>query len=114
MTEAGRVRGAVTVWITIQQERKCIAGLLQIFGVSFDYGLLIMVCSLPFKLTDYPGLAISPWYRLVLGFLVIFSECNLLCSLCFNLIILFCSFYFALFFLSFCIFILLLVVKCNL
>jgi len=97
VTETGRARGAVTVWITTPLERKCIAGLL---AVSFDYGLLITVCSFLFMLIDYPGLAISPWYRLVLGFfLAIFSECNLLCSFAFQFghIILFISSCFILF-----------------
>ena len=49
----------------IRLERKCIAGL---FGVFFpDRGLLITVYSLLFILIYHPGLAISPWYRLVFG-----------------------------------------------
>jgi len=81
-------------------------------GFPFDCGLLITVCSLPFMLIYHPGLAISPWYRLELGFVVIFSECNLLCSFVFQFthFVLFCFILFA-----FCIiFILLLAVKCSL
>ena len=56
-------------------------------------------------LIDYPGLASSPWYRLVLGFfLVIFSKSNLLCSFVFQFdhFILFLLFCFILF--VFCLF----------
>jgi len=107
--EAERVRCAVTVWITIRLERKCIAGFCGLFGVSFDNGLLIKIFSLPFMLIDYPGLGISPWYRLVLGFSVIFSESNFLCSFVFQ----FDHFICFILFVFFCIFILSLVVKCN-
>jgi len=82
--EAGRVRGTVT-GLTLGWGVSALPDFCGLFGVSFDYGLPITVCSLPFMLIDYLGLAISPWYKLVLGFfLVIFSECNLLCSFVFQ------------------------------
>ena len=40
-------------------------------GFLFDCGLLTTVCSLLCMLIYRPGLAVSPWYRLVLGFVVI-------------------------------------------
>jgi len=64
--DGSRMREGNGHWINTRLERKCIVGL---FEVSFDYGLLITVCSLPFMLIDYPGLASSPWYRLVLVFI---------------------------------------------
>jgi len=69
--DGSRTREGNNYWINTWLERKCIAGL---FGVSFDYGLLIMVCSLPFMLIDYPVLTSSPWYRLVLGFFLVTSQ----------------------------------------
>jgi len=79
VTEAGRVRRAVA-GLTLGWGVSALPDFCGLFGVSFDYGLLITVCSLPFMLIDYPGLANFPWYRLVLGFLVMFLESNLLCS----------------------------------
>jgi len=94
VTEAGRVRGAVN-------------GLTLSWGVSalpdFSGFLLIMdylLRSVVYRLLiDYPGLAISPGYRLVLGFLVIFLESNLLCSFVFQ----FAHFMLPYFFCLFCI-----------
>ena len=60
----------------------------------------------------HPGQAISPWYRLVLRFVVIFSECNLFCYFVFQFTY-FILFYFILF-VFYIIFILLLAVKCSL
>ena len=67
-------------------------------GFPFDCGLLITVCSLPFMLIYQLGLALSLCYRLLLRFVVIFSECNLLCSFVFQFthFISFCSFLFCL------------------
>jgi len=77
----------LAVWTNTRLERKCIAGVLRNFRVFFpDYGLLITFCRLPFMLAYHHGLAISPWYRLVFGILVIFSECNLLCSSVFQFV----------------------------
>jgi len=98
-SDGSRTREGSGHWINTRLGRKCIAGL---FGVSINYGLLITVCSLPFMLIDCPGLANSPWYRLVLGFLVMFLESNLLCSSVFQfdyfiLLILFCLILFVFF-----------------
>ena len=75
------------------------------FRVFSLCGLLITVCSL----VQHPGLTISPWYRLVLGFAVIFSECNLLCFLCFNLLI---QFHFVIFYFI-CLFIIFFTISSN-
>jgi len=92
------------------RQRKCIAGFC--FFVFFCFFFLITVYSLPLVLVWHPGLAISPWNRLLFGFLVIFSECNLLCSFEFQFTH-FILFYFILF-AFFIHFILLLLVECNL
>ena len=49
-------------------------GFLDFLGVFPDEDVLIAVYRLPFMLISHPGLAISPWYRLVFGFCSKFLE----------------------------------------
>ena len=100
--DGSKTRGTLTVWTNTRLEHKCICRTFRAFS---GYGLLITVCSLPFMLIQHPGLAISPWNRLVFGFAVILSECNLLCSFVFQFTH-FISFYSILFYLSFVLFLL--------
>jgi len=100
VTEARRGEGSLSGQILGWS----VSALLDFSGFPFDCGLLITVCSLPFMFIYHPGLAISPWYRLALGFVVIFSECNLLCSFVFQFTRFFHFFYFILFYLPFVLF----------
>ena len=88
----GSLSGQILVW--------SVSALPDFSGFTFNCGLLtrITVCSLPFMLIYQLGLALSLCYRLLLGFVVIFSECNLLCSFVFQFthFISFCSFLFCL------------------